>query len=110
MVISGGDSAGGGALSRVQKEGRPVEVFSADLRSVDLRSVDQGRRDFLIRCCQGASVALFPAGLRGLAFPSANPFASRNALQVDSEFQLHPHYRSLAPLDATPLKSQSGIS
>src|SRR5258708_15981286 len=109
MLISAGDYPGGAALSRVPKEGRPVEGFSADLRSVDVCSVDHGRRDFLKRCCQGSSVALFPSGLRGLAFPSANPFASRNALKGDSEFHLHPHYRSQVPLDATLLKTQASL-
>src|SRR5258708_23401136 len=114
MLISAGDYPGGTALSREPKEGRPIDIFSADLRSVeppsaDPVSVDQGRRDFLIRCCQGASAALVPAGLHRLASPSAYPFASRNALQADSEFHLHPHYRSQVPLDATLLKTQAGL-
>jgi len=104
MLISAGDDPGGAALSREPKEGRPVGILSAGLRSVD-----QGRRDFLIRCCQGASAALVPAGLHRLASPSAYPFASRNALQADSEFHLHPHYRSQVPLDATLLKTQAGL-
>jgi Tfp pilus assembly protein PilF/peroxiredoxin len=114
MLISAGDYPGGAALSREPREGRLVDIFSADLRSAeppsaDLVSVDQGRRDFLIRCCQGASAALVPAGLRRLALPSAYPFASRNSLQADSEFHLHPHYRSQVPLDATLLKTQAGL-
>src|SRR3982074_2885523 len=103
MLISASDYSEGIALSRVPKDVRPVDVFATDLRSVD-----QGRRDFLIRCCQGASAALVPPGLRGLALPAAYPFASRNALQADSEFHLHPHYRSPLPLDATLLKAQAG--
>src|SRR5712671_7491935 len=114
MLISAGDYPGGAALSREPREGRLVDIFSADLRSAEPPSaepvsVDQGRRDFLIRCCQGASAALVPAGLRRLALPSAYPFASRNALQADSEFHLHPHYRSQVPLDATLVKTQAGL-
>jgi tetratricopeptide (TPR) repeat protein len=104
VLISAGDYPGGAALSREPKEGLPTDVFSGDGRSVD-----QGRRDFLKRCCQGASAALVPAGLRSLTLPSAYPFASRDAFQADTEFHLHPHYRSQVPLDATLLKAQAGL-
>ena len=65
------------------------------------------RRNFLIRCCQGAWVGLFPAGLRGLGFTSANAFD----FQAPSvpEFHLHPHYRAKLPLEATLLKTQAGL-
>jgi tetratricopeptide (TPR) repeat protein/thiol-disulfide isomerase/thioredoxin len=64
------------------------------------------RRDFLIRCCQGA--ALLPAGLRGLAFPSL--FALDRADKPSAgEFHLHPRYRSpLPPLDAIFSKVKAG--
>jgi tetratricopeptide (TPR) repeat protein/peroxiredoxin len=71
---------------------------------VDPHPVDSGRRNFLIRCCQGASAALIPASLRDLAF-SLDP---HNA-SPEGEFHLHPHYRSQTPLDATLLKVKAGL-
>src|SRR5438128_4898937 len=62
------------------------------------------RRNFLIRCCQGASASLLPASLRDLAFA----FDSRNALALESEFHLHPHYRAKLPLENTLLKVHAG--
>lgn len=54
-----------------------------------------------------------PAGLRGLAFSSArhrsNLIESGSVLSADSEFHLHPHYRTPRPLDATLLKVQAGL-
>src|SRR5437667_220028 len=58
-----------------------------------------------MRCCQGASASLLPASLRDLAFA----FDSRNALALESEFHLHPHYRAKLPLEATLLKTESGL-
>ena len=71
---------------------------------VDPHPVDSGRRNFLIRCCQGASAALIPASLRDLAF-SLDP---HNA-SPEGEFHLHPHYRTQTPLDATLLKVKAGL-
>ena len=56
--------------------------------------VDIRRRDFLIRCCQGASAALIPAGLHGLGWPSLYGFASTGEELSGGEFHLHPHYRT----------------
>jgi tetratricopeptide (TPR) repeat protein len=67
---------------------------------------DLGRRDFLIRCCQGASVALIPAGLRGLALPFAYTTGSS---PLTADFHLHPHYRGQLPLKATLLKTPAGL-
>ena len=67
---------------------------------------DASRRDFLLKCCQGASAAFIPAGLRGLGFRAA--YAS-NALKSGSDFHLHPHYRSQLPIEATLLKTQAGL-
>jgi tetratricopeptide (TPR) repeat protein/peroxiredoxin len=67
---------------------------------------DSSRRDFLAKCCQGASAAFIPAGLRGLAFPFA--YVS-NPVPSGSDFHLHPHYRAQLPLDATLLKTQTGL-
>src|SRR5258706_15092329 len=71
--------------------------------------VDLGRRDFLIRFCQGASAALIPAGLRGLGWPSLYSFDSAEGEYSSREFQLHPHYRMPRPLDALLLKTQAGL-
>src|SRR5450631_2628292 len=70
--------------------------------------VDHRRRDFLIRCCQGASAALIPAGLHGLGFHSLYGFAS-DADLASRKFHLHPHYRMPRPLDALLLKTQAGL-
>ena len=72
-------------------------------------SIDFRRRSFLIRCCQGASAALIPAGLRGLAFPSIFDSTNTTTSKADVEFHLHPHYRADMPLDATLLKTQAGL-
>jgi tetratricopeptide (TPR) repeat protein len=71
--------------------------------------LDIRRRDFLIQCCQGASVALIPAGLRGLAVPFGYALASPDTVSLNCEFHLHPHYRTAKPLDALLLKTQSGL-
>ena len=68
---------------------------------------DSSRRDFLVKCCQGASAAFIPAGLRGLTFPFAYASDSRNC-QSGSDFHLHPHYRAQLPLEATLLKTRGG--
>src|SRR5208282_3618519 len=75
--------------------------------------VDLRRRDFLFRCCQGASAALIPAGLfsgglhsAGLALPSHYAFDKGLS---SSEYHLHPHYRMPRPLDALLLKTQAGL-
>jgi tetratricopeptide (TPR) repeat protein len=77
--------------------------------SVDSDPTVSTRRDFLIRCCQGASTALLPAGLLGRASPFA--FDSRNTFSPSdtAEFHLHPHYRSQTSLDAAVVKTQSGL-
>jgi tetratricopeptide (TPR) repeat protein/peroxiredoxin len=114
MLISASDYPGVIVLSREPKQGNPADLFpvdlgSADPPSADSVSVNQGRRDFLIRCCQGASAALVPTSLRRLAVPSASPFVFRDVHQASGEFHLHPHYRSEVPLDATVLKTQAGL-
>jgi tetratricopeptide (TPR) repeat protein len=75
---------------------------------VDLHSADTGRRNFLIRCCQGVSAALLPASLRNLAF-SFDPPGPDNALSPEAEFHLRPHYRSPTSLDAVLLKAKAGF-
>jgi tetratricopeptide (TPR) repeat protein len=67
---------------------------------------DSSRRDFLLKCCQGASAAFIPASLRGLAFPFAD---ASNPLTSGNDFHLHPHYRAQLPIEATLLKTQSGL-
>ncbi|PYX57255.1 MAG: hypothetical protein DMG76_12070 [Acidobacteria bacterium] len=80
-----------------------------DLRPGELDPVDPSRRDFVVRCCQGASGALVSTGLRGLAFPSLSTLDSRNTVSSDGDFHLHPHYRAHTPLDSTLLKTQAGL-
>jgi tetratricopeptide (TPR) repeat protein/peroxiredoxin len=93
-----GDFQGGTALSRQGKTDRPA----------DLLSVDQGRRDFLIRCCQGTSAAFVPASLRRLAF-SPGYFDPQGVVSADGEFHLHPHYRAKLPLEAVLLKTEPSL-
>jgi tetratricopeptide (TPR) repeat protein/peroxiredoxin len=81
---------------------------AASSRSSRLNADDPSRRDFLIRCCQGVSAALVPAGLRGLTFPFAYASDSPN-LPSSSDFHLHPHYRAQLPLEATLLKTRAGM-
>jgi peroxiredoxin len=71
--------------------------------------VDVRRRDFLIRCCQGASLAMVPAGLRGRLLLSLDRFDPPDAMSTAGEYHLHPHYRMPRPLDALLLKTQSGF-
>src|SRR2546430_2618415 len=67
--------------------------------------VDASRRNFLIRCCQGAFAALVPS--RGLHVPFFH-LDSGSEHSPDCEFHLHPHYRARTPLDETLLKVQAG--
>ncbi|HXM65898.1 MAG TPA: FG-GAP-like repeat-containing protein [Candidatus Acidoferrum sp.] len=70
---------------------------------------DPGRRNFLVRCCQGASTALIPPGLRGIVFPLQFALNSSPAPSFAEEFYLHPRYRSQTPLDVVLLKAQAGL-
>jgi tetratricopeptide (TPR) repeat protein/peroxiredoxin len=54
-------------------------------------------------------VALIPAGLRGLGWPSLYDFDSAGDNPSGREFYLHPHYRMPRPLDALFLKTQPGL-
>jgi tetratricopeptide (TPR) repeat protein/peroxiredoxin len=71
--------------------------------------VDLRRRDFLIRCCQGASATLIPAGLHGLGWRFFYDFESTDTDLPGPEFHLHPHYRMPRPLEALFLKTQAGL-
>src|SRR5271157_1141561 len=73
--------------------------------------VDLRRRDFLIRCCQGASAAFIPARLYGLGWPRQPLYGFDSAAPdlSNHEFHLHPHYRMPRPLDALLLKTQAGL-
>jgi len=90
------------ALSRPENTQR-----SLGLPPPALDCFDPGRRDFLLRCCQGASVALLPAGLRDLAYSYS--LDSRNTPSPSPEYHLHPHYRAPMTLDATLVKTQAGL-
>jgi tetratricopeptide (TPR) repeat protein len=83
-------------LSRAGKPRYPLDPTKPDL----------GRRNFLVRCCQGASAALVPVSLRGIAFPSH--FSVDSSSSLPSEFHLQPHYRAQRPLDAFLLKTEAG--
>jgi tetratricopeptide (TPR) repeat protein/peroxiredoxin len=80
----------------------------ADRAFTDSDLVDPGRRDFLIKCAEGAAAAVVPASLRGSAFSFAHLPVSRSAQPSTSEFHLHPHYRAKLPIEATLLKTQAG--
>jgi tetratricopeptide (TPR) repeat protein len=100
------------ALSRTRKTRGAVERVAVDHGRVDHVSVkgqsaDRSRREFLLQCCRGASAALIPAGLRG--FLPNYRFDLLDSLSSDAEFHVHPHYRADMPLDATLLKTQSGL-
>ena len=94
------------SLSRAGKQ-RPVDL-SKDRGQARRDLIDASRRDFLVKCAQGASAALLPAGLNrvALAFPYFPETLS--ARPSDGEFHLHPHYRAKLPIEATLLKTQSG--
>jgi tetratricopeptide (TPR) repeat protein/peroxiredoxin len=100
MLISGhGGDLGDNALSRREK----LKSWAAP-RVVDLR-----RRAFLINCCQGASAALIPTGLRGLGWNALCGLDSVDTNLSIPEFHLHPHYRMPRPLDVLLLKTQAGL-
>jgi tetratricopeptide (TPR) repeat protein/peroxiredoxin len=85
------------------------EEAASDRSSRFCDPADATRRDFLIRCCQGASAAFIPASLRGLAFPFAYAYDSPNLPSHGCDFHFHPHYRAQLPLEATLLKTQAGL-
>lgn len=68
--------------------------------------VDLSRRNFLVRCCQGASAALIPAGLREYGWPSTGAADCRNP--AGGQFHLYPRYRVQDPLGAALLQTQAG--
>ncbi len=74
------------------------------------RLVDLGRRKVLQQYCQGASLALLPAGL---GFPSFYSFRSPQIapglVQSPAEFHVHPQYREPRALDAILKKVQAGF-
>jgi tetratricopeptide (TPR) repeat protein len=82
-------------------------------RQFDSELPNPSRRDFLVRCCQGASVAMVPATLSKVAFSSSFPhnpvFDSQLASFSGVEFRFQPRYRSQRPLDALLLKTQAGL-
>ena len=100
---------GCGATVRFRFQPAYPEIMSLSEPAKTKDSIDLRRRNFLIRCCQGASTALIPARLRGLAFPSMFDSPSTPTLKGDVDFHLHPHYRAQMPLDTTLLKTQAGL-
>jgi len=71
--------------------------------------VDLLRREFLVRFCQGAGASLIPTTFWGLTFPQFGSSAPPDAVPSNAGFQLHPHYRTGRPLDATLAKVQTGL-
>lgn len=71
--------------------------------------VDRHRRQFLFRCCQGASAALIPARWFGLGPPLTSIGGSGREDAPDGFFHLQPHYRTPLPLDALLRKTQAGL-
>jgi tetratricopeptide (TPR) repeat protein/peroxiredoxin len=67
------------------------------------------RRNFLVRFCQGASVAFVPTRLRSFALSGFFLLDSDTTLSSEGEFHLNPHYRAQRPLDALLLKTQAGL-
>ena len=77
--------------------------------SVNLLGIDRQRRDFLFRCCQGASFALVPRPLWSLILPNTSSVDSRSESTDATEFHFQPHYRTERSLDATLLKVHAGL-
>jgi tetratricopeptide (TPR) repeat protein/peroxiredoxin len=75
---------------------------------VDSHPANSSRRNFLIRCCQGAAAAFLPARLRAFASPEMNRDET-GAVASEGDFYLHPHYRSPTTLEATLLKARAGL-
>ncbi len=92
------------ALNRPKK--LPVRV---DAEPGESGPINHGRREFLIRCCQGVSASLVPAKLCGLALPFTNDLDSPSTLVPNGDFHLHPHYRTPRPLDALLVKTKAGL-
>src|SRR6266436_4327423 len=82
------------SVSTGMSKGRQSESGREEAASGCCDPADSTRRDFLIRCCQGASAAFIPPSLRGLAFPFAYASDSPNLPSHGSDFHFHPHYRS----------------
>lgn len=78
-------------------------------RSSSFTLLDPSRRNFLVRCLQGASAALVPASFQAFAFGAEHAFNSSTESPSDGEFRLRPSYRAQTPLDATVLKTQPGL-
>ena len=75
----------------------------------DRHLADSSRRDFLIRCCEGASAAFILPGLRGLQFPFFSASGSAGLPSAGTDYHLHPHYRAQLPLESTLLKTKAGL-
>jgi len=65
---------------------------------------DQARRNFLVRCCQGAA-----GGLLGrLGVPCARLLGAQSQAAASAGFHLHAHYRSGTPVDLALLETAAG--
>jgi len=68
------------------------------------RLVDHSRREFLLRCGQGASLAFLPAGLDWARF---SYFSSEKSPYPSNEFHVHPHYRTPRGLEVVLQKANA---
>jgi tetratricopeptide (TPR) repeat protein len=104
-------TAAGGSVNFGTREHAEANALSLSEktrpRSTSL-PLDRGRRDFLVRFCQGVGASFIPAGLRGFALRRLLPSDSSVA-SAGTEFHLHPHYRTPRPLDATLAKTEAAL-
>jgi tetratricopeptide (TPR) repeat protein len=96
-------------LSRAGKALQSVAPSFGDQGSVEAKSVDVRRREFLVRFSQTLGASLVPTNLWASTFSGLGSFMSGTGPAPDAEFHLHPHYRSERPLDTTLLKVQAGF-
>src|ERR1700690_4372677 len=101
-------------MSKGRQSESGAEDGSSSIRKPAYRDLtghlaDSSRRNFLIRCCQGASAGFILPGLRGLQFPFFCASGSPTLPSAGTDYHLHPHYRPQLPLEPTLLKTKAGL-
>jgi tetratricopeptide (TPR) repeat protein/peroxiredoxin len=117
LVSVSNESSGGISLRRTGKKRPAVNLVPSDGQAEESLADNRlfndlfnpGRRDFLIRCCQGASAVFLPRSLRGAAFPFAFASDPPQMHASESGFHLHPHYRAQLPIEATLHKTDAAL-